>query len=142
MTKDQFKEWLKQNYGRGGRAAFVNDFNGVAASVGVPLITPGAAGKPAPALNTWVTRNPPQQYGGFGFERFLALVKARKEATIQVAKVYSLAVPADIRTVAALEGISAEDGVAVEAFLLTTLLAQLEEEVALWESSQKPKRKK
>ncbi len=90
MTKDQFKDWLSENYGRGQRLAFVAHFNEVAKSLSAPPISEGAANKLAPAVNNWLTRNPPVQYDGIPFERFLTLVLERKNNPKPPAKIYSV----------------------------------------------------
>lgn len=90
MTKDQFKLWLSTHYERGQRPLFAAHFNEVAASLGAPPISEGASNKLAPAVNNWLSRNPPAQYGGIPFERFLTLVLERKNDPKPPAKIYSV----------------------------------------------------
>ena len=141
MDKFDFPRWLRDNYGRGQRLAFVADFNAVAESLGASPISLGANGKLPPALNNWLCRNPPAQYGGLPFEQFLALVLQRKDTVIQVAKIYRLAVPVDKEMMEFLEAEAAESGTKPEHFLLTTLLGQLDDELEI-HTRKRPKGKK
>lgn len=92
MTRIEFKEWLAANYERGQRLLFAAHFNEVAKMLSAPQISEGATNKLAPAVNNWLSRNPPTHYGGITFERFLALVLERKNNPQPPAKIYSVGI--------------------------------------------------
>ena len=117
----------------GERLAFVADFSAVAASLSAPPIS-------GDGVENWLYRNPPAQYGGIAFERFLALVLERRDNSAPAAKIYSVAVPVDAATMEFLEAEAAESGLPPESFLRTTLLVQLEDELEIWQASRKRKR--
>ena len=131
MTTENFKTWLKEHFPRGrgiDRAAFL-----AVAKIFGPEVT-GAT------LNHWLSGRPlPDRVAGVPFEQFLELVAQAKAEP--VAALYTVTLAVDERADAALKGIAEGSGIAVEQFLATTLQAQVEDEVEIFEASRKRRRR-
>lgn len=131
MTQSELKSWLTTHYKRGQRPLFVAHFNEVAKALSAPPISEGAENKTAPALNNWLSRNPPANYGGIAFERFLGLVLERKNNPEPPAAIYTVQIALDEAEHQALLKTARAAETTPEQFLATCLRISFEDECGI-----------